>query len=82
MPFFGNEKGFSVETYDVPKTVEAAVDAIWRGSPLMTPIGGGVQIQAKEALDYDNVKTDEKGKISKLRESVKPDLGKDQWWWD
>ena len=48
----------------------------------MTPIGGGVQIQAAEALDYDNVKTDEKGKISKLRETVKPDLAKGQWWWD
>ena len=86
MAFFGSEQEFPIETYDIPKAVEPAVNAIWRGNAyngtLMTPIGGGVQIQAKEALDYDNVKTDEKGKISKLRESVKPDLGHGQWWWD
>ena len=50
MEFFGSEKAFPVETYDIPKTVESAVNAIWKGHTLMTPIGGGVQIQAAQAL--------------------------------
>ena len=52
MAFFGSEQEFPVETYDIPKTVEPAVNAIWRGNAyttLMTPIGGGVQIQAAGA---------------------------------
>ncbi len=82
MEFFGSEKEFPVETYDVPKTVESAVNAIWKGQTLMTPIGGGVAIQATQALKSDNLLSDEKGKLSKLREGVKPNLAKGQWWWD
>jgi hypothetical protein len=82
MPFFGSEKEYSVETYDIPKTVETAVNAIWKGSTLMTPIGGGVTISATEALKADRVLADEKDKVSKLREGTKLDLGKGQWWWD
>ena len=50
MDFFGSEKEFPVEIYDIPKTVESAVNAIWRGNTLMTPVGGGVTIHATEAL--------------------------------
>ena len=82
MEFFGSEKAFPVETYDIPKTVESAVNAIWKGNTLMTPIGGGVQIQPAQALESDNLLPDEKGKVSKLREAVKPNLAKGQWWWD
>ena len=63
MEFFGSEKEFPVETYDIPKTVESAVNAIWKGNTLMTPIGGGVTIQPTEALEADNLLADEKGKV-------------------
>jgi hypothetical protein len=82
MEFFGSEKNFPVEIYDIPKTVESAVNALWKGNTLMTPIGGGVQIQAAKALQSDNLLSDEKGKVSKLHEVVKPNLAKGQWWWD
>ena len=82
MEFFGSEQDVPVETYDIPKTVESAVNAIWQGHTLMTPIGGGVQIQAAQALESDNLLTDEKGKVGKLHETVKPNLAKGQWWWD
>ena len=82
MEFFGSEKAFPVETYDIPKTVESAVNAIWKGQTLMTPIGGGVQIQPSEALESDRLLTDQKGKVAKLRETVAPKLAKGQWWWD
>jgi len=82
MPFFGSEQEFPVETYSIPKTVETAVNAIWKGHSLMTPIGGGVTIQPTEALKEDNLRPDKKGKVSKLREGVKLNLPKGQWWWD
>ena len=31
MELFGSEQAFPVETYDIPKTVESAVNAIWKG---------------------------------------------------
>ena len=31
MEFFGSEKAFSVETYEIPKTVESAVNVITKG---------------------------------------------------
>ncbi len=82
MEFFGSEKTFPVEKYSIPKTVESAVNAIWKGQTLMTPIGGGVAIHATEALRPANLLTDEKGRVGKLREGVKPNLAKGQWWWD
>ncbi|MCE5302277.1 MAG: DUF1598 domain-containing protein [Planctomycetaceae bacterium] len=82
MELFGSEKNFPVETYSVPKTVETAVNAVWKGQSLMTPVGGGVQIQANEALKSERLLSDEKGHVSTLRETVKPSLAKGQWWWD
>lgn len=82
MEFFGSEKEFPIETYDIPKTVETAVNAVWKGHSLMTPIGGGVTIQPTEALKADKLLSDEKGKVSKLREGIKLNLAKGQWWWD
>jgi hypothetical protein len=82
MELFGSEQAFPVETYDIPKTVESAVNAIWQGHTLGTPVGGGVQIQPAEALQSDRLLSDEKGKVGKLHAAVKPDLAKGQWWWD
>ena len=39
-----DESQVAVETYTVPEQVETAVNAIWRGNTLMTPLGGGVHI--------------------------------------
>ena len=82
MEFLGSESAFPVETYDVPKTVESAVNAVWKGNTLGTPVGGGVKIQPTEAIEASNLLPDEKAKVSKLREGIKPHLAKGQWWWD
>jgi hypothetical protein len=82
MAFFGSEKEFPVNVYDIPKTVESAVNAIWQGTAFGTPVGGGVQIHPTQALQSDNVLSDEKAKVSKLHQAVKPNLAKGQWWWD
>jgi hypothetical protein len=82
MPFFGSEKRFSVEIYDVPRMVEPAVNVVWKGTTLMTPIGGGINIRAAEALDSENLLPDKKDAVSKLHAELKPNLAKGQWWWD
>jgi hypothetical protein len=82
MPFFGSEKRYSVEIYAIPKMVEPAVNVVWKGTTLMTPIGGGVSIRATEALEAENLLPDKKGAVSKLHAEIKPNLAKGQWWWD
>jgi hypothetical protein len=84
MEFFGNEQSYGIETGSIPKSVDTAVNVIWKngGHTLMTPMGGGVEIQATRAVQADKVLPDEQGKVQKLREELKPNLAKDQWWWD
>jgi len=82
MKFFGNEKAFAVETYNAPKQVATAVTAVRKGGKLMTPIGGGVTIQARQALDSENLLDDENQKVEKLRKQIKINLAKGQWWWN
>jgi len=82
MEVFGREQAFAVETLDSPRQVETAVNAIWKGNRLMTPIGGGVQIIAQRALDTENILPDEAEKVARTREQIKPDLREGQWWWD
>ncbi len=82
MEFFGSEEKYPIDVYDIPKTVETAVNVIWKGTTLMTPIGGGVTIQVAEALQEEQLLSDSAGKVSKTRESVRPNLTGDRWWWD
>jgi hypothetical protein len=82
MEFFGNEKEYPVETYDIPKTVESAVNVISRGTTFSFPVGGGVVIRPNEAVEHENMLSDAKGAVSKLREGTKVKLAKGQWWWD
>ena len=73
---------FPVETYEIPKTVETVVNAVWKGSTLVTPVSGGVQIQPTKALESDKLLSDEKGKVAKARQEININLAKGQWWWD
>ncbi|MBN2580998.1 MAG: DUF1598 domain-containing protein [Pirellulales bacterium] len=82
MPFLGNEKAYAVETYTVPKTVATTVNAIRKGRSLMTPIAGGIQIKALQALETDNLLQDKDGKVSQLHEKTKLPPAPDRWWWD
>jgi hypothetical protein len=82
MEFFGSEKEYPLETYDIPKTVESAVNVIARGTAISFPVGGGVIIRAVEATEHENLLQDKNGSVSKLREGTKVNLAKGQWWWD
>jgi len=83
MEVFGSEDRFPIETYPEPTQVETAVNAIWKGNTLMTPVGGGVQIRPLMALATDQMKLDEEGELKTLRNQVEIEgVAKDQWWWD
>lgn len=82
MEFFGNEDSFPVERYEAARQVETAVNAIWKGNKLMTPIGGGVQVEPWHALNKNNIKSDSNGEIARASEQNAPKLEGNQWWWD
>ena len=80
---FASEKELPTETLNPPQTVESAVNMLWKGNTLMTPIGGGVQMRPTEAVDPTNLLQDDGAKVKDARAAV--DLSKlkaDQWWWD
>jgi hypothetical protein len=80
---FGNEQQFPIETYPEPTQVETAVNAIWKGSTLMTPLGGGVNIQPMVALSSDRLTVDEEGELEELRQQTEIEqVDKSRWWWD
>ncbi|QDU78021.1 hypothetical protein Pan97_51010 [Bremerella volcania] len=80
---FADEDAYPVETLPAPETVETAVNAIWKGNRLLTPIGGGVEINAKQALTPDNVQKDEEGVLAETQKGISlQNLAAGQWWWD
>lgn len=83
MPVLLDESQLSVETYNAPEQVETAVNAIWRGNTLMTPLGGGVHVEPRMALQKDRVEVDSQGDNNQVKQSAGPSqLANGQWWWD
>jgi hypothetical protein len=82
MPVFGSEQALPVRTYPAPSQVVSAVAANGKGNQLMTPIGGGVQIEPEKAISSGNRLPDEGNKVSALREQTQLKLAEGQWWWD
>ncbi|MGB0598605.1 MAG: DUF1598 domain-containing protein [Rubripirellula sp.] len=82
MPLLMDESKFSIETYNAPDQVETAVNAIWRGNNLMTPLGGGVQMKPRTAFNKDHLVIDQ-GENNQAKQSAGPsNLADGQWWWD
>ena len=83
MPIFSDEGAYPVQTYNTPVRVETAVNVRWKGNTLMTPVGGGVRIEATEALTGSNIKSDEKGSVKDAHAAVRPGkIDHSRWWWD
>jgi hypothetical protein len=58
------------------------VNSMWKRGTLMTPIGGGVEIRAAQALDEGNVLSDD-GAVAAARNKIDiTSLPANQWWWD
>ncbi|MDB2686906.1 DUF1598 domain-containing protein [Mariniblastus sp.] len=80
---FGDETRFPVEKYAAATQVAPIANAYWKNGKFMSPIAGGVQVQARVALNSDHVTLDTEGKINKVRDSILLDgLKPGQWWWD
>jgi hypothetical protein len=80
---FEDESAYPVETLNPPKQVASAVNSMWKGSTLVTPIGGGVQMRPTEAISPTNLMDDEDHAVAKARTEVDlSNLAPDQWWWD
>lgn len=83
MGVLADESKYAVETENAPQKVASAVNALWKGQTLMTPIGGGVMINPTEALAAANVKLDEDGKLAIERNTVvEAAKTSSNWWWD
>lgn len=83
MSTFANEKLLPCDTYLPPTKVDTAVNAIWKANTLMTPIGGGVNIQPTQALLSSNILSDDDKSVEKMQGVAAPiNLQDGQWWWD
>ena len=76
-----DEAVYPIGRFQAPTQVEPAINAVWRGSRLLTPIGGGVSLQPRMALDPPNLLMDENGAVARTR-NAGLDLPADRWWWD
>ncbi len=78
-----DEKILPVHTLNAVKQAETAANSLVKGSRLLTPVGGGVEIHPRQALASRNLLRDEEGKVKNKRsELTLKDLAKGQWWWD
>jgi Protein of unknown function (DUF1598) len=83
MPVLLDESKLKIETYVAPEQVETAVNAIWRGNTLMTPLGGGVTMSPTQALQSDHLVVDTAGENVEVKQQAGPtELADGQWWWD
>ncbi len=83
MSTFRDEKVLPVETLSTPKKVETAVNSVWKGNHLMTPVGGGVHIEPDQALKSSNLVENNDDKVGQAHDKIKLDnVAKGQWWWD
>ncbi len=63
------------------KQAQCVANAVWKGRVLILPAGGGVLIQASNALARENLIADKDGILNVARQqSVFPN--DDRWWWD
>jgi mono/diheme cytochrome c family protein len=76
-----SEQAYPVERLTPPTRAETAIHAVWRGNRLLTPIGGGVTVHPRMAIDAPNLIMDEKGEVKTAHAAAK-DLPGDAWYWD
>ncbi|HVX09812.1 MAG TPA: DUF1598 domain-containing protein [Pirellulales bacterium] len=83
MELLGNEEMFPVQVYKAPVEVDTVVTSLFKNGRLVTPVGGGVRIEAPMALESTNVLADKDGNVEKTKQAIElSGLKPDQWWWD
>jgi hypothetical protein len=76
-----DEKTLPIERLTPPAQAETAIHAVWRDNRLLTPIGGGVTVYPRMALDAPNLIMDEKGAVNAAHAAAR-DLPAGVWYWD
>ena len=76
-----DEQVYEVEKLPPPAEVETAINAIWKGNRLLTPIGGGVTMQPRLAVDPQHLLMDEQGEVRAAHGAAR-DLPEGVWYWD
>ena len=76
MPTLGDETKYAIETSSPVKFAPAACNIVSKGGRLMTPTGGGVQIQPQVALNEENL-VDNDAQFAKVSQ-----LPEGKWWWN
>lgn len=83
MTTFGDESQFAVETHTAPTQVETAVNAVWKGNTLLTPVGGGIRMEPSNALLDEHLVTETDGSADAVKQLAAPTAAESQrWWWD
>jgi len=77
-----DERAYPIETLPAAREVETAINAVWRGNRLLTPIGGGVTMHPRMALDPPNLIMDEDGQVAAARTAAAQKLPAAAWYWD
>jgi hypothetical protein len=75
-----NEDAYAIERFQPPRQIDCAVNAVRKGNRLLTPIGGGVVMTPRRALDAANLQADEKGTVKATKSELT--IPADRWWWD
>ena len=78
----GDESQLPTEVYREPRSAACAVNSIWKRNRLFTVAGGGVSIQADEALTEARLLADDEGALSQVYRKVREVSAADRWWWD
>jgi hypothetical protein len=76
-----DERAYPIETLSAPREAETAINAVWRNNRLLTPIGGGVTMYPRLALDPPNLLMDEQGEVNTARTAAN-ELPAGVWYWD
>ena len=80
---FADETAVPVNTYTAPQQVESAVNVVWNGMTLRTPIGGGDTSQPQLALSSERVQVETAGTIGKAHQANDlQQVDPARWWWD
>ena len=75
-----DEGVYPIERFVAPQKIDCAVNAVRRGSRLLTPIGGGVVITPRESFAQENLQIDETGTLHEQHDSL--EIPVDSWYWD
>jgi hypothetical protein len=79
---FADEDQLPVQVFPAPRNVETAINAVMKGTRLITPIGGGIKIQPREALSEQNISSNNDG-LTEQRSAIGGlEIPAGQWWWD